>query len=319
MDRIIEEGYANEIFVVQEKIHGANFSFWLTENDFRTAKRTGFIKENEKFYNSDIIVIDLQERLRILFELLQDTHKAEEVVVYGELYGGNYPHDNVPVVNVKSVQKGVYYTPEQEFIGFDITVNGLYLNVSKVNSLFDRFGIPFSETLFMGSLEDCLKHSNEFQSTIPALKGLPEIKNNICEGVVIRPLKPLFLWSKERLIIKNKNEKFSEKTGANGERKTKEVKSLSPGAQQALDKVGEYITDNRLRNVVSKVGEVTNKDFGKIMGLFTQDVIEDYLKDEKEFFNTLEKSDRKLVTKKVGQAAALLLRQNFMNVIDGEF
>ena len=320
LDKIVEEGHSKETFVVQEKVHGANFSVWMTENDFKVAKRSGFIEEGEKFFNYQEVVDTYMKRLRGLFEHLQITQIAEEVVVYGELYGGNYPHKDVPKTNQSSVQGGVFYSPKQDFIAFDIKMNGRYLDVGSVNRLCATFAIPHAETLKIGTIEECLEYPNEFQTTIPLLEGLPDIEGNMCEGVVIRPVRPLYIFSGERLILKNKNEKFTEKHGFDeSKRKVKEITPLSEGAQQAIEKITQYINDNRLKNVVSKIGEVSQKDFGKVMGLFTQDIIEDFLKDEQEFFDTLEKSDRKLVTKQVGQEAAKMVRASFMNIVDGEF
>jgi len=41
----------------------------------------------------------------------------------------------------------------------------------------------------------------------------------------------------------------------------------------------EYNTPQRVSNVISKIGAVTNKDFGKILGLTTQDLLEEYTKE----------------------------------------
>jgi len=78
-----------------------------------------------------------------------------------------------------------------------------------------------------------------------------------------------------------------------------------------------YISENRLRNVLSKIGQVTQKDFGKILGALAVDVIEDYKKD----FNApeLEGKEEKLVNKLLNGEAATLIRKNFVNIIDGEF
>lgn len=41
--------------------------------------------------------------------------------------------------------------------------------------------------------------------------GLPPIADNICEGVVIRPVTPTYLRNGCRVLIKNKNARFAEK------------------------------------------------------------------------------------------------------------
>ena len=38
-------------FVVQEKVHGANFSLITDGRDLKSAKRTSILEDTEKFYN----------------------------------------------------------------------------------------------------------------------------------------------------------------------------------------------------------------------------------------------------------------------------
>jgi Rnl2 family RNA ligase len=319
LDKIVEEGHSKEEYVVQEKIHGANFSFWMDQAKTECAKRSGFVKEGEKFYNFQDVKKDYYQKMRDLFQSFY-SEGASVVTVYGELFGGDYPHKDVPKTQQSCVQKHVYYSPKQDFIAFDLKVDGIYMSLDFANEVFEKFGIPYCKTLFRGSLEDCLAYQNEYITTLPREAGLPEIEGNICEGNVIRPINPIFLWSGERLIIKNKNKTFSEKHGYDVKNKErKPVKQLEPHIVEAIETASQYINENRLRNVLSKVGEVGQKDFGKIMGLFTQDIIEDYMKDESKSFNGLEKKDRQLITKNIGQRAAYLLRQNFINIVDGEF
>ena len=161
LDKIIEEGHGGETFVVQEKCHGSNFSMYISKDQIRCAKRSGFIKENESFFNYEKVLDKYEPNLRTLFNKLNKNNDIESVVVFGELYGGNYPHKDVPNVDVKAVQKGVYYNPDQDFIAFDIKVNGLYLDVESANIQFLENNIPYTKTLFEGSLEDCLKYPNK--------------------------------------------------------------------------------------------------------------------------------------------------------------
>ncbi len=42
-----------------------------------------------------------------------------------------------------------------------------------------------------------------------------------------------------------------------------------------LDVLACYVTLNRINNVISKIGTVTPKDFGKVMGLTVQDILEE--------------------------------------------
>ena len=46
-----------------------------------------------------------------------------------------------------------------------------------------------------------------------------------------------------------------------------------------LTQAFEYITEPRYSAVTSKIGEVTIKDIGKVMGFMTKDILEDMEKD----------------------------------------
>jgi Rnl2 family RNA ligase len=315
---MMEEGHTDSEFIVEEKIHGANFSIWSDEVKTLPAKRSGFVQGDDNFFNCHQVVKQYYSQIRAMFTKLQQERDASVVTLCGELYGGLYPHKDVPhVQNATKVQKGVYYCPQNDFYGFDIMVDGQYLSVDETNALYDEFGIPRADTLFRGSLEECLKYPNEFQSKLAEKFGLPPIDNNICEGVVIKPVEPKFLFDGSRVILKNKNEKFTE---VQKESKPKTViPELSLEAQKALEVMSSYVTENRLKNVLSKLGSISKQDFGKVMGAMNQDITEDFLKDHEGLLNVLEKPERKRVTKQVYGQAAQLIRGNFLNIVDGEF
>ena len=74
-----------------------------------------------------------------------------------------------------------------------------------------------------------------------------------------------------------------------------------------MEEISQYINENRVNNVISHVGEVTEKDIGKIIGLTSKDVLEDYNKD----YNTLkemEKEYQKMVTKYLQTEVAKAVR-----------
>ena len=317
INQIVEEGHGDKEFVVQEKVHGANFSFWINQEGVKIAKRSGFIEESDKFYNCRAIEARYKEQMLNLWKSFPED---VEIVVFGELYGGHYPFDKEHVkASEGAVQKGVSYHTKQDFIAFDVMINGKYTDVDTAYMLLEKYEIPTIPVLFKGSLQECLNYSNEFESQIYALHGLPKIENNICEGTVIRPIEATFLFGRERLILKNKNEKFTEKHGGKKEPKEKTVEKLSPEVESVLNSFKEYVNENRLRNVLSKIGQVTERDFPIVMKSFAIDVIEDATKDHREALEKLEKKDQKLISKKVNAQCASLIRSNFLNIVDGTF
>lgn len=311
IDRIKSHGFWDDEFVVQEKVHGANLSYWTTNGeDFYAAKRTEQIPENEKFYNYNNILEELKPKLQGIWKELKATIPGlEQFTIFGEVIGGDYPHPDVPV-NRKAllVQKGIYYSPNNHFFAFDILVNSeTYLDVDLVNAYFEKYDLLHAKTLFRGTMEECLNHPNDFNSTIPKEFGLPDLNPNIVEGVVIRPAKSRHLNNGARVILKNKNEKWSENKKFHKSIKNKD--ELSDKVIKLQEAILTYVTENRLNNVLSKIGEVTEKDFGKVLGIYNKDVVEDFLKDYHEITDELEKKEQKQVTKSFLKTAGELVRE----------
>lgn len=310
IDRIKRHGFAEDAFIVQEKVHGANLSYWTTNGeDFYAAKRTEQIPENEKFYNYDSILEELKPRFQSIWkELKATTPDLKQFTIFGEIIGGDYPHPDIAVNRKASlVQKGIYYSPDNHFFAFDIVLNSeIYLDVDVVNAYFEKYDLLYAKTLFSGTLEECLKYPNDFNSTIPKEFELPELAPNTVEGVVIRPLKSRHLNNGVRVILKNKNEKWAENRKFHKSIKHKD--ELSDKVIKLQEAILTYVTENRLNNVLSKIGEVTEKDFGKVLGMYNKDVVEDFLKDYHEIIAELEKKEQKQVTKSFLKTAGELVK-----------
>ena len=127
--------------------------------------------------------------------------------------------------------------------------------------------------MFIGTLDDALKYNNEFNSIVAKNHGYA-FDNNICEGVVIEPMMPLQLSIGARVIIKNKNSKFTERHST---QKTFNVNDnrLDENTKQLLTEVESLINMNRVNAVTSKIGEITQKDIGKVIGLTSKDVLDE--------------------------------------------
>lgn len=320
----INMGYCKDDFIVEEKVHGANFAIYYDGKELKGAKRSGFVGgDGENFFNSDKVLARYSDAIKLIFDTV-----GRPIRVVGEIYGGFYNHPEVErVKDVKRVQAGVEYNPDVDFIAFDLSVlddefeSWSTMNKDEANDIFESTGMFYAKPLLRGTLDECLAYPNAFKSTIPVRLGLPEHPlENICEGVVIKPVITSKLGNGERIIIKSKNEKFTEVAhGKKTEGFAKEAVKLSETGEKMKDMLIAHLTENRLRNVISKVGDVTNKDFGKLMGLFTSDAIEDFDKDYPEEFNSLEDKEQKLIKKYFAGKASELIRKNFLNIIDGIF
>lgn len=293
------------VWVVSEKVHGSNYSFW---SDFyhqghayiKAGKRSGFILDDEKFFSHEQAFDRYSESVWLMSRKLKC-----DLVVFGELFGGYYDG----VSRGKAVQKGVQYTPDNEFLAFDIArVRGetlTYVPHDEFETMCDEFNIPRVPTIFKGTLTEALSFINEFPTTIPELYGLHELKNNSCEGVVIKPIKLLFLASGERVILKNKNDKFKE---INNIPKHKgQASVISEEILKVITAIRTGITDNRMDNIVSKYGE--DMDFPKAMRLLLQDSVEDTCKEE---YEKLEKKDRHIVHKTLDRDIANIVKRKII-------
>lgn len=320
MEYVVAEMPPDLKYVVQEKVHGANTSFLCDGSNVQFAKRTSVLAEDEKFYDYPELLETYKEKVLKLYTKIKDKYPdVASISVFGEMFGGLYPHNEVKRMGKLTViQKGVFYTPVHEFYAFDIFVfseNGdRFLPVVEANELFESEGFFYAKTLFEGTLAECLKYPNKFQSNIAQWLGFPALDDNICEGIVIRPVVPMYLRKGSRVLIKSKNEKFAEKKSVKKRLKFfMEQPKYSNELNDLLSEVALFVTENRLANVVSHIGEVhVPKDFGKIMGLLTKDSLDDFLKEHGEDYSKLDKSEQKILNKELNKLSAELVKNVYM-------
>lgn len=282
-------------WVALEKIHGANFGFISEGGEVTPFKRSSILGADKNtgmydFYGCNPIVEACLAPIQDL-----ETELDQPIQVYGELYG-------------QGVQKEVTYGPKA-FLVFDILLldDDIYMDWDDVVRLCRSVGLNTAPELARGSLEELLKISPERESIVAKEAG----HSSMTEGHVIKQLRnDSFLPSGSRAILKVKSKAFSEKRD---KVKTKQPQSIPEHLLEVVETFYQYLTRNRLLNVLSKFGTVTQKDFGKIQGLFVKDALEDFQKDG----NMIEKDDWKKVSKIVGKAASQVIREDWLNIIDG--
>ena len=131
--------------------------------------------------------------------------KGEIIIVYGEFFGGKYPHPNISQ-DEKSIpiQYGVFYTPTNEFLAFDLFDGEDFMDFDLMVELFKENEIPYIKELKRGNFDDIIEYDPKFESTIPTeYFGLPQLPNyeNLAEGVVIKPIKNLRTKQGARVIL----------------------------------------------------------------------------------------------------------------------
>lgn len=319
-------------WVCTEKIHGANFSFWTDGTTVRCGKRSGFIGENENFNNWQYVYDLYADKVLHLYDCIT-RHNAfvgrelppKEIQIFGEIFGGEYPHPDVArVPNAVRVQKGVFYCPHNDVRFFDLCIDGEYTNIDTMHYHMNRCRLPYAKTIFRGEFDECLNYSCEFESKIHEEYDLPKIENNFAEGFVLRPVAPLCfnrgVGKGERVILKKKHPNFSEIAKAPRERINQDA-TMTPEQENILDEISCFITENRLDNVLSKIGEITTKDFGKLQGAMMKDILDEFVKCEDQFatvpvFVAMGKSDRRLIQKSLQKKVATFIRPKFIDKIN---
>jgi len=303
-------------YIITEKVHGANFCIIASFHDVagtavevRFAKRTailGGVEDSEDFYSCRSA--GLLRTLRPCAERVLRRSAAERgdavraVHIYGELFGGSYPHPQVSALPaLLPVQAGCWYSPRLEFMAFDVAIETgcgrLFLDFGLAKLLCESCGLLFAQPLFQGTLSECLDFPVEFDTTLPARLGLPPLpqnadcERNLAEGVVVRPSREPVArrhgsvqHAKEsvRGLFKQKIPAFSEKRYQNDAWK----KGKAGGAGGApnigdeelvLMEVTALVTEQRLANVLSKIGRVDPDDqtaCRQLLHDFKQDVEE---------------------------------------------
>jgi Rnl2 family RNA ligase len=299
-------------WVVTEKVHGANFSFIYQDTDLKFAKRKEYLKWTDDFFGFQLIVNKLEDNLLRLFEHLSNEITGEKYIVYGELFGGKYPHPEVkPIQDLHAIQTGVYYTPAIEFCAFDIAIetNGpdskYYLDYESSLAYFKQFGIFHAQPLLIGKFNEAMNFNIRINSTIPKEFKLPELKNNLIEGVVIKPFNQTDNILFTRPIVKLKNPEFDEEDKFHEAEKWSYIPDISSKSHDLsfiVTELKNYVTQNRLESAISKTGKLDITDqlrVSEIKTEFLEDVITDFNENNNYLLNELSTNEKVWIMKRV--------------------
>lgn len=302
-------------WVVTEKVHGANFSFLYDDQQLRFAKRKDFLKWTDDFFGFQSVVHRLESRITDLFEQLSHDVKAERYIIYGELFGGSYPHPEVKADEyVQAIQTGVYYSPSISFCAFDLAAESggvkAYIDYERAVRYFESFGLFYAKPLFTGRFNEAINFNTRINSSIPALLGLPELGSNLIEGVVIKPMSHSGLKGlKERPILKLKNSEFDEEKKFHEAEKWSyipELRSQSEDLAFLVEAMKHYITRNRLDSVLSKTGRLDFENEARVAEIkaeFLRDILVDF-ETEHQVLDDLNLAEKEWIHKRLAAAIA---------------
>jgi Rnl2 family RNA ligase len=292
---------------VMEKIHGANFCWIASESEITCAKRKAVLTPEDEFFHYRLIKERSLISIRQIFDKIAAFKAIEYVYVYGEIFGGGYPHPKVPLDSrLQPVQTGVYYSPTIEFCAFDIAtcVDDCfeYLDYSTAIALFEQSSLFYSKPLFVGKMQEAMNYPIEFTTTIPTLLSLPPLDvSNMAEGVVIKPMRSLKYQTAKgviRPILKMKTKAFSEDARYHQAKKCKDQVEGGQGDYLLTElewDITMLVTQNRLSNAVSKVGHLTAHTRAEIKQLLKEDVEEELAQKYGDRLSTLTDEEQELV------------------------
>ena len=289
-------------WTVTEKIHGANMGLYCDGTTVRPASRNNLV--DGTFFKCEPVIEMYAPDIKKLHEVLG---APDYIIVYGEYFGGIY--DGKSLDQAKKVQKGIDYTPDNDFRAFNVLViegdKQTWVDTESLSLYLQDTKLKTVPILATGSLSFCLNYDHEYNTTLPASYGLDAQEVNVCEGNVIMPSHGEEYMQGEDFFLgfKHKNEKWSEKCAA-----PKEEFAITDELESLRDSLLRYATDNRFQNVLSKEGEFNNKHIGKYIGLMLKDIYEEYLNEG--FLLPESKLDKKYLTVQVTTAVRnIILKQ----------
>jgi len=316
---------SNELWVVTEKIDGENACISASREGLRIGKRSTLLPEGASFGG----VLNFAERyeyeLKAAYSYILNMHSSlnvdyESQIVsvsfFGESFGGVYPHKDVSkVAGAKKIQGRVYYCPHNDFRLFDIAIvvdyNGVlknvYLGFNEFLDICNRFTLPYIYHMFIGTLDECLGYNVQFKTIIPSIYNLPIIEGNFAEGIVMKPVREYTLCNGDRVILKKKSDKFSEK---NHKKEIITQSCVSEELKELFTSASQYVTENRLMNIISHFGEVSKSDFGEVLKEFNCDVFDDFCKEAEIVF--YDKPTEKALRKYINGECSKLMRSKFL-------
>lgn len=305
-------------WVVTEKIHGANFALLSDGQAVRCAKRKALLAEGEDFFGHTALLPRLVPAVLRLHAQVRETHPdTARVTLYGELFGGAYPHPDVPAVpGVQAVQTGVYYWPRIEFCAFDLAREDArgerhYLDYDVLLKLCEAEGVLAAKPLFIGSYEEALEYPTGFGSHVPGWFGLPPLPGNKAEGIVLKPRRDLWVPSgkgKVRPVLKQKIAEFSEDERFHGAAKWKPapVRGAWLSLEDLRGLATAFANEARLASAVSKLGpppSSTSPQAEALLRLLVEDILEQLEADAGDSLRALPPESRAALEAHVRQEA----------------
>ena len=221
-----------------------------------------------------------------LVKKFQEIFPDQDATIYGEVYGG------------KCQGMSHVYGKEMKFIGFDVKVGDVWLNVPNAEDVCNNFNVEFVDYVKIEVNLDNLNIERDKPSVQAVRNGITEPKPR--EGVVLRPLVEMRTNNGERVICKYKPDEKME---------TKTKREVTPEQLKVLadaDEIAEeWVTNMRLEHVLQKFSADVNME---AMGDIIKAMISDVYREGRE-----EIVESKAVEKAIGKKTVQLFKQKLQS------
>lgn len=202
-------------WVAQEKIHGAQVVVGVSATELRIGKRKAWLSEGDAFFGWQLLRAELARVARAVRDALR-VESDRELHLYGELFGGAYPHPSVsPIAGLSPVQTGIWYAPDMRWAPFDAVLlapgdaaSAEFVDAIELAAAVTAAGALSPPVLARGKKADVSATPHRFLTRVPDALGLPALPNNFAEGLVLKPAARTRV--SERTVTKRKIEEFDE-------------------------------------------------------------------------------------------------------------
>jgi Rnl2 family RNA ligase len=268
------EAASRDDWIATEKIHGAQLVVGVSAAEVRVGKRKAWLDADEPFFGWQILRPLLHSAARAVHEALG---AAGEAWIYGELFGGSYPHAEVgAVAGLVPVQTGIWYAPDLQFAVFDIAKavenqEPEFLEHDRVSELCGLVGLLTVPLLARGRFTDLDRLPVRYATRVPEALGLPPLTPNQAEGYVLKPAAGGSVF--KRPVVKRKIAEFDE-------RRFDESRPLDENAHLSREQLSalaaHLVNDARIASARSKVGTDPQR--------ITEEVVLDVMIDLRDLF-----------------------------------
>jgi hypothetical protein len=260
-----------------EKIHGTSAHISWNAKE----QKVKFFSGGES-YERFVSLFDVE----FLKTKLAEMFVTSNAIIYGEAYGGK--------------QQGMSntYGKELKFIGFEVQVGELWLNVPNAEAVCKSLNIEFVDYVKVSTDLEALNAERDKPSTQAKRNGI--IEDKIREGVVLKPLLEFTTNNGGRVIAKHKRDEFKE---------TKTPREVSPEEFKVMEDAKaiaeEWVTEMRLKHVLDKLPQGINVESTKLV---IDAMVEDVYREAKG-----EIVESREVTKYIGSKTAVMFKKKLQN------